>query len=81
MGGIASFEEYVVDKFYQKNRVEVIRLPPHHCFLNPVELLWGNLKANITKIGKTAGSLHTVKEIPSVISQAPHKVFAGHGAA
>ena len=35
---------YTVDSFLQSQGHEVLRLPPYHCELNPIELIWGDLK-------------------------------------
>jgi transposase len=40
-----SFEKhYVVDQLAQKYGHAVLRLPPYFCILNPIELIWGQLK-------------------------------------
>ena len=35
---------YKVDEFLKRKGHEVLRLPPYHCELNPIELIWGDLK-------------------------------------
>ncbi|CAF1352181.1 unnamed protein product [Rotaria sordida] len=37
-------KEYMSDRIAKKYAVEIIRLPKLHCSLNPIELLWNNLK-------------------------------------
>jgi hypothetical protein len=40
-----SFEKHdVVDQLAQKYGHTVLRLPPYFCILNPIELIWGQLK-------------------------------------
>jgi len=35
---------YKVDEFLKRKGHEVLRLQPYHCELNPIELIWGDLK-------------------------------------
>ena len=35
---------YKVDEFLKRKGHEILRLPPYHCELNPIELIWGDLK-------------------------------------
>ncbi|KAK6024964.1 hypothetical protein OSTOST_09148 [Ostertagia ostertagi] len=41
--------------------VSLLRLPPFHCFFNPVELCWSYLKQRLNKIGRPTNRLETVK--------------------
>ena len=45
--------KYVVDELLKDNDHEVLRLPPYHCDLNPIELIWGILKNRIALQNKT----------------------------
>ncbi|XP_055904959.1 uncharacterized protein LOC129940597 [Eupeodes corollae] len=38
------YETYVVDDMAQAAGHEVLRLPPYHCELNPIELVWAQVK-------------------------------------
>ena len=38
--GLAVEKTYQVDEMAREAGHEVIRLPPYHCHLNPIELLW-----------------------------------------
>ena len=40
---------YVVDKMALDNGHKVVRLPPYHCQYNPIELIWGQVKAYVAK--------------------------------
>ncbi|CAF4273713.1 unnamed protein product [Rotaria sordida] len=40
----ASPNEYITDQAAEQFNVQIIRLPHHHCCLNPIELSWNNLK-------------------------------------
>ena len=37
-------KEYVVDRLLKKHGHLVLRLPPYHCDLNPIEDIWGIIK-------------------------------------
>jgi transposase len=37
-------KEYIVDQLAMLHGHEVLRLPPKHCELNPIELIWGQMK-------------------------------------
>ena len=39
--------KYKVDEFLKKKGHEVLRLPPYHCDLNPIEFIWGILKNRV----------------------------------
>ncbi|CAH2099708.1 unnamed protein product [Euphydryas editha] len=38
---------YVIDTHAEKNNIEVLRLPPYHCELNPIEMIWGQVKGYV----------------------------------
>ncbi|KAJ8912219.1 hypothetical protein NQ315_009043 [Exocentrus adspersus] len=38
------FNSYVTDEMAQNDNKIVLRLPPYHCELNPVELIWAQIK-------------------------------------
>ena len=37
-------KQYVIDCMTEKAHYSVLRLPPYHCILNPIELVWNQLK-------------------------------------
>ena len=41
--------EYVADKLIMQSGHQVLRLPPYHCDLNPIELLWGIIKNDVAR--------------------------------
>lgn len=45
--------KYAIELICEKLGVSVLRLPPYHCYLNPIELAWSQLKRNIRKKNKT----------------------------
>ncbi|XP_048258693.1 uncharacterized protein LOC125384209 [Haliotis rufescens] len=44
---------YLIDNMLREHRHEVLRLPPYHCDLNPIELLWGDLKNMVARQNMT----------------------------
>lgn len=44
-----SSRKYIVDEMAAKLGHTVLRLPPYHCDLNPIELAWGYIKNNIAR--------------------------------
>lgn len=45
----AKYEKYIVDEMAARQNKIVLRLPPYHCELNPIELIWGDAKNFIAK--------------------------------
>ena len=39
--------KYVIDELAKASGHEVVRLPPYHCELNPIELCWSQVKGHI----------------------------------
>jgi len=46
-GQKSNFEHYVIDKIARNNGHEILRLPPYHCDLNPIELVSYNYGCRI----------------------------------
>lgn len=45
------YDQYVIDEAARDNNKIVLRLPPYHCELNPIELAWSAIK-NYVKMNK-----------------------------
>ncbi|CAL2033891.1 unnamed protein product [Caenorhabditis brenneri] len=60
-GGRSVFKKYVIDEYAKAQGVRVVRLPPYHCFLSPIELLWAQLKQSVMKTGTTSTPLSEVR--------------------
>ncbi|CAJ0589294.1 unnamed protein product [Cylicocyclus nassatus] len=60
-GGMSALRTYVVDSICSEQGVAVIRLPPFHCFFNPIESCWSQLKAHLRKVGKPGDTLELVR--------------------
>ncbi|EFP06313.1 hypothetical protein CRE_15796 [Caenorhabditis remanei] len=60
-GGREAFTTYEFDEYAKSHGVTVLRLPQYHCFFNPVELLWSQLKQHLRKEGNTTDTAETVR--------------------
>ncbi|XP_050058746.1 uncharacterized protein LOC126554247 [Aphis gossypii] len=56
------FEKYVVDEEAKKQNKTVLRLPPYHCELNPIELAWSVVKGHV-KTNNTTFKLNDVRQL------------------
>ena len=54
--------KYAVDEMAKASGHEVVRLPPYHCELNPIELAWSQVKCHI-KENNRLFTLSAVKEL------------------
>lgn len=59
-GGRLSLKKFTVDEMAKQFGIRILRLPPRHCILNPIERYWGFLKA---KIGKYTTGKEKLDEI------------------
>lgn len=54
--------KYVIDELFKANNHTVLRLPPYHCELNPIELAWSSVK-NHVRMNNTTYKLPDVKNL------------------
>jgi transposase len=47
------FVKYVIDEMAKERNVTVLRLPPYHCELNPIELIWAQVKGYVARRNTT----------------------------
>lgn len=47
------YSQYVIDEMALEQNKVVLRLPPYHCELNPMELAWSVVKNHVMSINKT----------------------------
>lgn len=45
--------KYVIDEMAQQYNMEVLRLPPYHCELNPIEMIWAQVKGEVARKNST----------------------------
>ena len=55
---------YVVDEMAKKYGKTVLRLPPYHCELNPIELIWASLKTKVAKRNTT----YKIKNLENLVN-------------
>lgn len=63
---------YVVDEMAKNYGVTVHRLPPYHCELNPIELIWAQVKTDVAKHNKT----FKLSEVKPLLQNSLEKVSA-----
>ncbi|KAL4126724.1 hypothetical protein QTP88_010933 [Uroleucon formosanum] len=56
------YEQYVIDELAKANNKTVVRLPPYHCELNPIELAWSSVK-NYVRMNNTTYKLQDVRKL------------------
>lgn len=54
--------KYVIDELAKASNKTILRLPPYHCELNPIELAWSSVKNHI-KMNNTTFKLPDVKNL------------------
>ena len=54
--------QYAVDTIIHSQGHRVIRLPPYHCDLNPIELIWAQVKNNVASNNSTF-TLENIKKL------------------
>ncbi|KAK3918054.1 Protein FAM243A, partial [Frankliniella fusca] len=60
-------KRYVVDELAKELGHTVLRLPPYHCELNPIELIWGSLKGYV--------ALNNTEFTMSAVEKLIHRAF------
>lgn len=58
----SEYEKYVTEEMAKEYGITVLRLPPYHCELNPIELVWGQVKNSVAR-QNTTFKLQDVKEL------------------
>lgn len=47
------YNKYIVDEMAKSQNKIILRLPPYHCELNPIELIWAEIKNNVASKNTT----------------------------
>ncbi|XP_050420426.1 uncharacterized protein LOC126833253 [Adelges cooleyi] len=56
------YEKYSVDEFVKQHNKDVLRIPPYHCELNPIQMAWSVVK-NHVQMHNTANKLPDVRRL------------------
>lgn len=68
------YDKYLIDEYAKDNNKIILRLPPYHCELNPIELAWSSIRKYVRTHNDTlklqdvhelliSGVKHTTKEM------------------
>lgn len=49
----ADYDQYIIDDMAKSKGFKVLRLPPYHCELNPIELIWADIKSRVAQCNTT----------------------------
>ena len=63
-------KKYVIDEIAREHGHEIVRLPPYHCDLNPIELIWANIKNYVARRNTT----WKLKDVQSLCLEAVEQV-------
>ena len=47
------YEAYWIDQIAAQHGHTVLQLPPYHCELNPIEMVWSLIKSHVAKENRT----------------------------
>ena len=56
------YKRYVIDDMAANKGITVLRLPPYHCELNPIELVWAQVKGEVAR-QNTSFKLENVRKL------------------
>lgn len=66
------YDKLAVDELAATHNITVLRLPPYHCELNPIELVWAQIKGHVASNNKT----YKMAEVKSLFEEGLQKVTA-----
>jgi len=58
-------EKYVIEEYANENNKTVLRIPPYHCELNPIELTWSSVKHYV----RTHNNTYKIKDVQELLKQ------------
>ena len=67
---------YIIDKIANEHGHKVVRLPPYHCHLNPIELVWAQVKGDV-RMNNSNGN-QTLHRVEQITKEAIAKVTANN---
>lgn len=59
------YDKYVIDEYANNNNKIVLRLPPYHCELNPIELAWSFVKNYV----RTHNNTYKLKDVLKLLKK------------
>ncbi|XP_076651823.1 uncharacterized protein LOC143358530 [Halictus rubicundus] len=65
-------DNYVIDEYAKEHGCTVLRLPPYHCQLNPIELAWARIKEYI----KARNTTNKMADVRQLLDEAVESVSA-----
>ena len=63
-------KKYIIDGIAREHGHEIVRLPPYHCDLNPIELIWANIKSYVARKNTT----WKMKDVQNLCKEAGEQV-------
>lgn len=57
-----NYKKYNIEEIAKKREIEILRLPPYHCEMNPIELIWAQVKGYVAR-NNTTFKLSDVKNL------------------
>lgn len=61
-------DKYAVDELCKTNGHTVIRLPPYHCHLNPIELAWSQTKSYLRRDAVTTNAAEAIDKVKEAVT-------------
>lgn len=62
----------MVDEYVKDNNKTILRLPPYHCELNPIELAWSSVKSYV----RTHNSTYKIRDVQDLLKRGMKHVTA-----
>lgn len=63
-------DKYVIDEYVKQYNKDVLRLPPYHCELNPIEMAWSAVKNHV----KTNNTTYKLPDVRRLLEEGLDKV-------
>lgn len=68
------FDKYVIDEMAKQDNKTILRLPPNHCELNPIEMVWSMVKTYVRNNNNT----FKIQDVKLLLEQGVTQVTAEH---